>query len=498
MSLSDKFNLQQRFSFAVLGTILLAACLFIGFQFFAMSKYANNYTVRYWQEYTKTFSSSVQYWVILESTQNAKNAALNFAKDVNVLRAAIYGQEKLIASSSEKLFCKPNTANYTATFFIDGVDAWCFYAPIYQDANLLGHVELTISKGEYKAVVRSLFWASIAITVICSLLIFILVNRFSSLFTSALLQMSGVMKGVAQGTRGGRVTFSGASDIDAIRDDFNNMLSMIEINAHILEQAVADRTNELKMSLENSESASRYKTQIMGVNSHEMKTPLHAVASYIQLAIERLEEGQSCDEDVHTYLTKALQRSHDLRDIIDNILLQGRLEADKFEISPSVVAIKPLMGQCADKVAALLLKNRNHIKLSGLDVSFVSDDQVLRHIVNNLLSNACKFTSQGLIELKWWLDGDKLVIQVCDTGCGIPVESRSKIFDAFWQVDMSFSRKHGGHGLGLSITKQFLHRLSGSVSVTDNLKQGTIFTVTLPNLSDRLAHLPLLTQEKSL
>lgn len=285
MSPTDKFNLQQRFSFAVLGTILLAACLFIGFQFFAMSKYANNYTVRYWTEYTKTFSSSVQYWVILDSSSNAKDAAINFAKDVNVVRAAIYSQDRLIATSSDRILCNSPNSNYATSFFVEVADAWCFYAPILQDANLLGHVELTVSKAEYKAVVRSLFWASIAITVICSLLIFILVNRFSSMFTSALLQMSGVMKGVAQGARGGRVTFSGAADIDAIRDDFNNMLRMIEINSQILEQAVADRTSELKLSLENSKAANRYKTQIMGVTSHEMKTPLHAISSYLHLAL---------------------------------------------------------------------------------------------------------------------------------------------------------------------------------------------------------------------
>lgn len=202
------------------------------------------------------------------------------------------------------------------------------------------------------------------------------------------------------------------------------------------------------------------------------------------------------DDDIQMFLNKALVRSHDLRDIIENILLQGRLEADMYEVAATEVAIKPLMERCADKVAALILKNRNQLVLSGNDVSFVSDDEVLRHIVNNLLSNACKFTFDGSIDLKWWLDGQILVIQVCDTGCGIPVESRSKIFDAFWQVDMSFSRKHGGHGLGLSITMQFLQRLKGHISVTSNIGEGSIFTVTLPSLSDRLAHLPSLQQEE--
>jgi signal transduction histidine kinase len=132
-----------------------------------------------------------------------------------------------------------------------------------------------------------------------------------------------------------------------------------------------------------------------------MKTPLQAISSYIQLSLERLSDLSDVD-DIHAFLSKALYRSHDLRDIIENILLQGRLEADRYEVCPVEIAIKPLMERCAEKVAAILLKNRNRIHLSGQEFAFVSDEEVLRHIVGNLLSNACKFTLDGTIELKWF------------------------------------------------------------------------------------------------
>jgi signal transduction histidine kinase len=152
--------------------------------------------------------------------------------------------------------------------------------------------------------------------------------------------------------------------------------------------------------------------------------------------------------------------------------------------------VKPLMQVCADKVAPLQARNRNRLTLSGQDVSVVADAEVLMHIINNLLSNACKFTLEGDITLSWWLEPALLVIQVGDTGCGIPDEFRARIFDAFWQVDMSLSRKYGGYGLGLAIVRQFVQQLGGDITVETNVVKGTLFTVKIPNSAGRLAHLP--------
>lgn len=118
----------------------------------------------------------------------------------------------------------------------------------------------------------------------------------------------------------------------------------------------------------------------------------------------------------------------------------------------------------------------------------LGDAEVLSHIVNNLLSNACKFTLEGDINVNWRLDRSALVIQVSDTGCGIPDEFRAKIFDAFWQIDMSLSRKYGGYGLGLAIVRQFVQRLNGDITVEANGVRGTVFTIKIPNSLAPLVH----------
>ena len=111
------------------------------------------------------------------------------------------------------------------------------------------------------------------------------------------------------------------------------------------------------------------------------------------------------------------------------------------------------------------------------------------------MGNACKFTQDGEIHIKWWLEPDQLAIQVADTGCGIANENLQNIFEAFWQEpqkDIKLGRKLGrkfdGHGLGLTITKQLVERLNGNITVMPNRLKGTIFIVKIPSSEVRFVH----------
>jgi len=490
MNLPAHLNLRQRYNLTVFIAIALAYCLLIGLLYKVIDNYAGDYTSHYWQDYTKTFSDSVKYSVIMRSTSVSEALTHNFASDKNVLKASVYNsQDELLATSGGNLNCMATQTGFTTSLVIDTHDYWCFYSPITQAANFLGHVELIISKADLKAVFGQLLWASGLIILVFTVFIFFVVRHFSGLFTTTLVEMATVLKDVSQGKRGRRVAFSGAADIDMMRDVFNDMLTRIELNEQALEQRVADRTSELKIALDNSQAGNVYKSQIRAMVSHEMKTPLHAVVAGLQLLYEQVPQGPGHELN-REYHAKALNRANELNSYIDNMLLHGKLEADQFEVAPALVAIKPLMQGCADKVAPLQDRNRNRLTLSGQDISVVCDAEVLRHIVNNLLSNACKFTLEGDITLSWWLEQAALVIQVGDTGCGIPDEFRARIFDAFWQVDMSLSRKYGGYGLGLAIVRQFVQQLNGDITVGANVGKGTLFTVKIPNSAGRLAHPP--------
>lgn len=479
MSSFGQLNLQQRFRWLIFISIVLTSGLLIGLMYELMSKYSNDYTNHYWQEHTKTFADSALYSVILGSASQSDTVSRSFAADNNVLKASIYNnQRELLASSGENLECDSATADFLKPGFSETGNYWCFYSPIYQDTHL-GHVELVISKAEYKNVLRRLLSGAALVVLFFAACIFLIVQRLSRLFTSTLMELADVLKKVSNGERGNRVSFSGSAEIDHMRVTLNDILANIELTQQELETSVADRTSALKIALESSETANVYKAQIMSMVSHEMKTPLHAIGGYLQLLEERLPVDSTYDGNRLLH-TKAMGRVNELNGFIDDILLGARLESDSYEISFSQVNIMPLMHLCADNVGSLLTRNNNRLQVIGCDALFVSDSEVLRHIVNNLLSNACKFTSNGEITLSWRISPAFLIVEVFDTGCGIPDEFHSAIFDAWWQVDMSLGRKYGGHGLGLAITKQFVQRLGGDISVAHNNVKGSVFTVKIP------------------
>jgi signal transduction histidine kinase len=107
--------------------------------------------------------------------------------------------------------------------------------------------------------------------------------------------------------------------------------------------------------------------------------------------------------------------------------------------------------------------------------------------VLNLLSNAAKFTDDGVIKVTAWQAGDRLRLAVSDTGIGMPPEALGYIFEEFRQVDMSSTRRHGGTGLGLAIVRKLAHLLGGEVTAESDLGKGSTFTVTLPLSVKRVA-----------
>lgn len=473
-------NLQQRFNWSIFMSIIFAGCLLMGLMYHIMSKYSKDYTNHYWWEHTSTLSNSALYAVILGSSSQAETVTNSFTSDTNVLKAAIYNHQlELLGASGKSLDCGLAHTDYQNAFFMETSEYWCFFSPIHQES-YLGHVELVISKSQYKAVMKRLLLSSALVILLFSVIIFFIVRHLSGIFTSTLVEMAATLKNVSEGQRGVRVKFSGATEINNMRITLNEMLATVELNEQALEQRVDDRTSALRIALESSETANVYKAQIMSMVSHEMKSPLHAISGYLQILAERLPDNVEYDEN-RTLHKKAFDRANDLNTLIDNILLHAKLEADKYQVSLAPVAVKPLMSACADAVSSLLGRNRNRLHLNGHDDYMVTDGEVVRHIVNNLLSNACKFTVDGDVTLEWRVGRSFIMIEVSDTGCGILAEHHSSIFDAWWQVDMSLGRKYGGHGLGLAITKQFVQRLGGDIALAHNAIKGVVFTVRIPN-----------------
>lgn len=252
-----------------------------------------------------------------------------------------------------------------------------------------------------------------------------------------------------------------------------------------LEQRVAERTRELIQRTHEAEVANRSKSIFLATMSHELRTPLNAIIGYSELMLEDLSDqrGLKAQEDQQQAdLEHVRSSATHLLALINEVLDFSKLEANKMEVLAATIPAAELLESVAASIRPLAAKNQNQleVEIRQPELELVSDAQRLRQILFNLLSNASKFTHQGLIRIELDADEHEACFRVRDTGIGMLPEHLERIFDMFYQVDSSYSRKYMGTGLGLTIARGLAEKLGGRLEVESQFGKGTVFSLILP------------------
>ena len=259
-----------------------------------------------------------------------------------------------------------------------------------------------------------------------------------------------------------------------------------KLNAE-LEQRVAERTAELVVARDRAEAADRIKSSFLATMSHELRTPLNSVIGFTGVLLQKIPGPLNAEQEKQ--LNFVLKAGRHLLALISDVLDISKVEAGELHLAREPFDFSALLA----RVGAAFALEAGHRGLAFKLVPcpnpsmLTGDARRVEQVLNNLISNALKFTAHGTITLACEREDHGLVVSVSDTGVGIKPEDINKLFRPFSQIETGLSGLREGTGLGLAITKHLVEAMGGEVRVESTWGQGSRFSFTLSS-TDRASH----------
>lgn len=244
-----------------------------------------------------------------------------------------------------------------------------------------------------------------------------------------------------------------------------------------LQKRLAKQQEQIAKDKEKLENASMMRRDFTANVSHELKTPVQTISGYAEL----MQNGMVGEEDLPRVAEQIYSESRRMGQLVEDILELSHLESGLEAPAREAVDVYTVAGNAIESLAMQAEQNGVTLELTGEPVEIIGVPEQIYQIIYNLCDNAIRYNRPGgSVSVRVSAERVNAVIEVADTGIGIPEDDYDRIFERFYQVDKSHSREVGGTGLGLSIVKHAVGTHNGSIRVESTENAGSTFTVTLP------------------
>jgi signal transduction histidine kinase len=254
--------------------------------------------------------------------------------------------------------------------------------------------------------------------------------------------------------------------------------SVLAIHNARLFREIEDKGRELSV-------ANKHKSEFLANMSHELRTPLNAILGYTELILDNI--YGDVPEKIRDVLERLEQNGRHLLGLINDVLDLSKIEAGQLTLSLNEYSMAEVIQTVFTSVESLAAEKNLDLKveISKDHMTGRGDGQRLAQVILNLVGNAIKFTDEGGVKVEASVSDETFFISVSDTGTGLPEADQQKVFEEFYQVDGSSTRKKGGTGLGLSISKKIIEMHGGRIWVESTPGKGSTFRFTVPVRVDR-------------